>query len=113
MKRAPRVPRLADRVGALLRRAQPFAYCDDCIARYFSVSQPAARRATREVGAIDGFMRRTRRCRSCQRMGDVTWRTRPTSPWLLAARVNYMGGPEMAPQTPQRSERPGKTGALL
>jgi len=23
-----------------------------------------------------------------------------------------MGGPEMAPQTPQRSERPGKPGAL-
>jgi hypothetical protein len=24
-----------------------------------------------------------------------------------------MGGPEMAPHTPQRSERPGKAGALL
>jgi len=24
-----------------------------------------------------------------------------------------MGGPEMAPQTPQRSERPGAAGALL
>jgi len=24
-----------------------------------------------------------------------------------------MGGPEMAPQTPQRSERPGKAGSLL
>jgi hypothetical protein len=84
---AARVPRLADRVGALLSRAQPFAYCNECIARYFSVSPAAARRATREVGAVDGFMRRTRRCRSCQRMGDVTWRTRPTSAWLLAARV--------------------------
>jgi len=87
VKRAPRVPRLADRVGALLRRAQPFAYCDDCIARYFSVSPPAARRAAREVAAVDGFMRKTRRCRTCQRMGDVTWRTRPTSAWLLAARA--------------------------
>jgi hypothetical protein len=87
VKRVARVPRLADRVGALLRRAQPFAYCDDCIARYFSVSPPAARRAAREVGAVDGFMRKTRRCRTCQRMADVTWRTRPTSPWLLAARA--------------------------
>jgi hypothetical protein len=24
-----------------------------------------------------------------------------------------MGGPEMAPDTPQRSERPGKAGSLL
>jgi hypothetical protein len=87
VKRVARAPRLADRVGALLRRAQPFAYCDDCIARYFSVSPPAARRAAREVGAVDGFMRKTRRCRNCHRMGDVTWRTRPTSPWLLAARA--------------------------
>ena len=87
MKGAARAPRLAERIGALLRRAQPFAYCDDCIARYFSVSPPAARRAAREVGAVDGFMRKTRRCRSCKRMGDVTWRTRPTSAWLLAARA--------------------------
>ena len=39
------------------------------------------------VGDVDGFMRKTRRCRNCHRMGDVTWRTRPTSPWLLAARA--------------------------
>ena len=29
------------------------------------------------------------------------------------ARQMKMGGPEMAPQTPRRSERPGKAGSLL
>jgi len=28
-------------------------------------------------------------------------------------RADVMGGPEMAPQPPQRSERPGKAGSLL
>ena len=28
-------------------------------------------------------------------------------------RADVMGGPEMAPQLPQRSERPGKAGSLL
>jgi len=77
--------RLADRVSALLRRAQPFAYCDDCLARYFAVAPRLAQRAASEVGATDGYMRRFRRCRSCQRMGDVTWRTRPVSSFLLSA----------------------------
>src|SRR5439155_14069308 len=31
----------------------------------------------------------------------------------VAHRVKYMGGPDMAPQTPQRSERPGERVALL
>jgi len=30
-----------------------------------------------------------------------------------AAEVMDVGGPEMAPHTPQRSERPGKAGPLL
>src|SRR5262245_626263 len=30
-----------------------------------------------------------------------------------AISINYMGGPDMAPQTPQRSSRPGAAGALL
>ena len=85
MKAPARVPRLADRIGTLLRRAQPFAYCDDCLARYFSVSPAAAQRAASEVGASDGFVRRVRRCRSCQRMGDVTCRIRPASAWLPRA----------------------------
>jgi hypothetical protein len=70
---------LPEQISALLRRAQPFAYCDDCLARYFTVSLSIARRAARDVGAAPGFMRQTRRCRGCQRLGDVTWRVRPLS----------------------------------
>ena len=33
------------------------------------------------------------------------------SPLILP--VDHMGGPEMAPQTPQRSSRPGAAGARL
>ena len=40
---------------------------------------------------------------------------RIASGWLrlLDHRAMYLGGPEMAPQTPQRSERPGPAGSLL
>ena len=32
---------------------------------------------------------------------------------FLERRGSYMGGPEMAPETAQRSERPGEPGALV
>jgi hypothetical protein len=50
------------------------------------VRRAAARRSASEVAVADGFMRTTRRCRSCQQMSEVTWRTRPASAWLLAGR---------------------------
>ena len=31
----PRLAPLSERIGLLLRRAQPFAYCDACLADYF------------------------------------------------------------------------------
>jgi hypothetical protein len=84
----PAASRLVERVSVLLRRAQPFAYCDECLARYFSVSRTAAQWAACEVGAGEGFMRRSRRCRGCQRTADVTWRLRPASSFLLWARAD-------------------------
>jgi hypothetical protein len=84
----PDASSLAERVSVLLRRAQPFAYCDDCLARYFSVSRAAAQRAAGEVGAGEGFLRRSRRCRGCQRTADVTWRLRPASSFLMWGRAD-------------------------
>ena len=84
---APDVSALTERMSALLRRAQPWAYCDDCLARYFAVSVIEAERAARRVGATEGFARKTRRCRNCQELVEVTWRVRPVSTFLLWGRA--------------------------
>src|SRR5204862_7595262 len=72
----------SERIGVLLRRAQPFAYCDACLADYFVAPLSAAQRAARLVGATDGFSRKLRRCRTCHELTDVTWRVRPVSSFL-------------------------------
>jgi hypothetical protein len=84
---APVVSPLTERIGALLRRAQPFAYCDACLAQYFAVSVLQAERAARRVGDMEGFLRRTRRCRNCQELVEVTWRVRPVSTFLFWGRA--------------------------
>ena len=78
----PRLAPLSERIGILLRRAQPFAYCDACLADYFVAPLSATERAARLVGATDGFLRKLRRCRTCHELTDVTWRVRPVSSFL-------------------------------
>jgi hypothetical protein len=82
----PTTAPLTERIGILLRRAQPFAYCDACLADYFLVPLSAAQRAARWVGATDGFSRKPRRCRTCHELTDVTWRVRPVSSFLFLGR---------------------------
>jgi hypothetical protein len=82
----PSVAPLSERIGDLLRRAQPFAYCDACLADYFVVPFSAAQRAARRLGATDGYARKLRRCRTCQELTDVTWRVRPVSSFLFWGR---------------------------
>ena len=83
----PRLAPLSERIGVLLRRAQPFAYCDACLADYFVAPLSAAERAARLVGATDGFSRKLRRCRTCHELTDVTWRVRPVSSFLFLGRA--------------------------
>ncbi len=84
---APGVSPLTERIDVLLRRAQPWAYCDVCLAHYFAVSVVEAERAARRVGALEGFLRKTRRCRNCQELVEVTWRVRPASTFLFWGRA--------------------------
>jgi len=46
-----------------------------------------AERAARRVGALEGFLRETRRCRNCQELVEVTWRMRPASTFLFWGRA--------------------------
>ena len=76
----PRLAPLSERIGVLLRRAQPFAYCDACLADYFVAPLSAAQRAARLVGATDGFSRKLRRCRTCHEryLGSIGRHAPPT-----------------------------------
>ena len=94
MRRRARVPKpptpsvtsLSERIGILLRRAQPFAYCDGCLADYFGVPVSAAQRAADRIGATEGYARKVLRCRNCHVLTDVTWRVRPMSSFLFWGR---------------------------
>src|SRR5438552_15124789 len=92
----PRLAPLSERIGVLLRRAQPFAYCDACLADYFVAPLSAAQRAARLVGATDGFSRKLRRCRTCHDLIDVMSRALLVSSVLPCGRLRrllHVGAP--------------------
>src|SRR5206468_8233393 len=81
----------------------------------FAVSVVEAERAARRVGALEGFLRKTRRCRNCQELVEVTWRVRPASTFLFWGRAARGGwpltwGPRNGPHTPSVRRAPGNPG---